>query len=856
MATTRFTALTLTSVACLGLGLAIVPGVPANAGSPGGSADLVPSRAADPAARSVAPEGGDRAGSREYFTFAIGDPVRPRGLRAGALPERVAEEFAREGSIGSLTSTRGFTVESQAPSARGGTIVRLQRTINGVPLLGGDIAVDVTRDGRVRAASGKDTWDMTVDTSPAVSTDRAATVALESTAREQAVDAALLTVSEPELWVFDPRLFEAPGIPRARLVWQVEVTSPQRPDVRQIVLVDAHHGGVALSLDNVQEALSRFTCDAAMTSGRIPCAQPLDVAAGERGEGDPVSSVEDVNLAHDYAGDSFDFFYRLFDRDSIDDAGMPLLSTVRFREGPDSNYKNAFWNGEQMTYGEGMVAQDVVAHELAHGVTEHRSPLFYYFQSGAINESLSDIFGEFVDLEYPGGNDDPEVRWQMGEDIVPIFGFTLRSMKDPTLSQHPDRTGSIFFRALDEDRGGVHRNSGVGNKFAYLLTDGDTFNGQSVRGIGIEKTARIVYGAMPLLTTAADYQMLAKAVRASCATLLGTFGITADDCLQTDRALLATEMDIEPVNGRAAAAPVCGTGPMDPASAAVPVRLWSDGFESDTLAWVKSVETPDSPHAPYALWYRSGEEQESGDVVESFATEGTRNLWGDNPDFRYDASIAMAEPVAIPQGRVYLRFAHSFQFHREAGGLWDGGVLEYRLEGDAGAGEWRDAGPLLIDNGYTGTLSGYGSDNPLKGRDAFAGVSRGYITTRADLSSLAGKSVSFRFRVATNSSVGSEGWYVDDLAVYACPKTPRIRWVEPGRTTLGVRATVPESAATPVTRVDYRINGGAWRSSGQATGRFTITGLRPGRPYSVEIRTVHGAGRSASSPPVTVMTRG
>lgn len=854
MPSTRLATFTIAFLASSALGLSLIPGAPAVATPLATNADPTPTPMVGTLARSDAAHQG---GSREYFFESIGDPVRPRGLRTGTSPARVAQGFVRLGGIGQLPLQRGVTVTSELPSARGGTVVRLQRTINGVPILGGDIAVDVTRDGRVRAASGKDTWDETVDTTPTVSSERAITVAVDSTVREQMVDAVQLRAGVPQLWVFDPRLFEAPGIPRARLVWQVEVTSPERPDVRQIVLVDAHTGDIALTLDNIQEALSRFTCDAAKTSGRVPCELPLDVAAGERGESDPASAIEDVNLAHDYAGDSYDFFYRLFGRDSIDDSGIPLLSTVRYRENPDTNFKNAFWNGEQMTYGEGMVAQDVVAHELAHGVTEHRSPLFYYFQSGAINESLSDIFGEFVDLEYPGGNDDPQVRWQMGEDLLSVFDFPLRSMKDPTLSQHPDRTGSIFFRALDEDRGGVHRNSGVGNKFAYLLTDGDTFNGQTVRGIGIEKTARIVYGAMPLLTSAADYQMLAKALRASCATLLGTHGITADDCSQADRALLATEMDVEPVNGRVAAAPVCGTSTVARASAAVPARLWSDGFEDDTLAWVKSIETADSPQVPFALWFSTGEVVEMYDhVVESFATEGTRNLWGDNPDFRYDASIAMASPVTIPQGRVFLRFAHSFHFHRDAGGLWDGGVLEYRVEGAGmGPGEWRDAGPLLTDNGYTGTLSGYESDNPLRGREAFAGVSRGYITTRADLSSLAGKSVSFRFRIATNSFVGNEGWYIDDVSIYACPQTPRIRSIEVGRTTLDVRATVPDFAAAPLTRVEYRINGGSWRSSGQSMERFTIRKLRPGRQYTVEVRSVHGAARSAASVPVTVVTK-
>ena len=731
---------------------------------------------------------------------------------------------------------RRVTIESVTPAANGGSYLRMQRTINGVPLLGGDIAVQLGANGRVKARLSKDTTDQSVDMTARISAQQAAAIALQATARETHVGSAALTASTPEQWIYDPRIFDAPGIPQARLVWQVEVTSPTHPDVRQLVLVGAATGDIALSLNAINSALDRLTCDAAKTSGRSPCTAPLNVAAGERGETDPPSVIDDVNIAHEFTGDAYDFFFRLFNRDSIDGEGMQLLSTVRFRpEGAqDTNYKNAFWNGTQMHYGEGMVAQDVVAHELMHGVTEHRSPLYYYTQSGAINESLSDIFGEYIDLTYPGGNDSDEVRWQIGEDIATVFGFTLRSMKDPTLSQHPDRTGSPFFRPLDEDQGGVHRNSGVGNKFAYLIADGDTFNGQTVRGIGIEKAAQVVYGAMPMLTSAADYQMLAKALRASCATLIGSHGITDDDCAQVHKAILATEMDIEPHNGRVAPAPICAAGK--------PVALWAEDFEDDTLTWEKT--------GTESLWFRTGDPTPYDFPADSYAVSGTHNIWGDGPDVLADGSLAMAEPITVPEGKVYLRFAHAFEFQREAGGRWDGGVLEYTT-GDT----WLDAGPLIVNNGYTGELSGFGSDNPLKGRDAFVEASRGYITTRLDLSSLAGESVRFRFRIATNSSVGSAGWFIDDMHMYACPQAPRIRALESTRRSIAVAANVPNAAGAPVTDVEYRLNSGTWRSTGQTTGNFTIAGLRPGRSYWVEVRTINGTGRSAASDAVRKSTR-
>ena len=90
-----------------------------------------------------------------------------------------------------------------------------------------------------------------------------------------------------------------------------------------------------------------------------------------------------------------------FGRDSIDGAGMPLISTVNYCEPGECPFENAFWNGEQMVYGAGMVTDDVTGHELTHGVNGSESNLFYYYQSGALDEALADVFGELFDLSTP-----------------------------------------------------------------------------------------------------------------------------------------------------------------------------------------------------------------------------------------------------------------------------------------------------------------------------------------------------------------------------------------------------------------------------------------------------------------------
>jgi Zn-dependent metalloprotease len=193
---------------------------------------------------------------------------------------------------------------------------------------------------------------------------------------------------------------------------------------------------------------------------------------------------------------TYDYFLNEHGRDSYDDSGTPLISYVHY----DYNYVNAFWNGEYMTYGDGdgvsyfpLTTIDIVAHEIAHGVTEYSAGLVYSYESGALNESFSDIFGVCVDFYMNPST----ANWEMAEQIS-SGGTPFRDMSNPNLYGDPDTYLGNYWHYGSSDNGGVHTNSGVQNFWFYLLVNGgsgtnDIGNSYSVAGIGMEKAAQIAY---------------------------------------------------------------------------------------------------------------------------------------------------------------------------------------------------------------------------------------------------------------------------------------------------------------------------------------------------------------------------
>jgi Zn-dependent metalloprotease len=222
-----------------------------------------------------------------------------------------------------------------------------------------------------------------------------------------------------------------------------------------------------------------------------------------RGEGAPATDDEAVNDAYDGADQVYDFFNDVFGRDSIDGKGMDLVSSVHYGVGFD----NAFWDGQQMVYGDGSghlfvvgaltKAVDVIGHEMAHGVTQHTAGLEYGGQPGALNESFSDVFGSLV-KQYGLRQSAAEANWLIGEgSLAPQMGQALRSMRDPGTAFKGDPQPGHMDQYVDlpndndprNDNGGVHINSGIPNRAFYLAAT-------EIGGQAWEKAGRIWYAAL------------------------------------------------------------------------------------------------------------------------------------------------------------------------------------------------------------------------------------------------------------------------------------------------------------------------------------------------------------------------
>jgi Zn-dependent metalloprotease len=195
-----------------------------------------------------------------------------------------------------------------------------------------------------------------------------------------------------------------------------------------------------------------------------------------RTEGAPTTGDPAMDEAYDGLGTTYDFYWETLRRNSIDDQGMPLNGHVHY----GSRFNNAFWDGQRMVFGDGdgvvfnrlTISLDIMGHELTHGVTEKEAQLIYQDQSGALNESVSDVYGSLVKQYHKGKQAAEDADWLIGEGIWadPGRGEALRSMKEPGSAFEGDRQPghmNDYVNTID-DNGGVHINSGIPNKAFYL----------------------------------------------------------------------------------------------------------------------------------------------------------------------------------------------------------------------------------------------------------------------------------------------------------------------------------------------------------------------------------------------------
>ncbi len=246
-----------------------------------------------------------------------------------------------------------------------------------------------------------------------------------------------------------------------------------------------------------------------------------------RGEDDPPTGDSAVTEAFDGLGATFDFYAQAYARNGIDGAGGALEATVHYGR----NYDNAFWNGERMVFGDGdgviftgfTRSVTVIAHELTHGVTEHEGGLDYTAQSGALNESLSDVFGALVE-QYTLGQTAAQASWLIGAGIFApaVHGVALRSLKAPgtayddtMLGRDPQPADMDHFVTTQDDNGGVHINSGIPNHAFYLAASALGGNAWERAGLIWYRT---ITGNLP---SSADFATFAAATLTAAAAEYG-----------------------------------------------------------------------------------------------------------------------------------------------------------------------------------------------------------------------------------------------------------------------------------------------------------------------------------------------
>lgn len=437
--------------------------------------------------------------------------------------QATAKNFLAEHKAAFGIKSRGLDfVTKKVKTGRERNYVRFEQTYTGISVFAAETVVQLNGGGGVEYVSSDimtDTESLDVgDISliPSITGFEAEQIAIGMMISE---NPGLEFQAEPATsMIYQPSIVD--NIGPTRLVWHTKIVSIPESIVAELVLVDAHSGEIAMHYSLIRDILHRIMYYRYFEGIQLSPPTGLGDEYDERlvrEEGqNAYDEIPEVDKVYEYLGDAYNFYSMYHGRDGIDNAGMTMKAIVT----PEIA---GHWSPQrlQIVIGVDLVADDVIAHEVTHGVTQHESDLVYLNESGAIDESFSDMWGEWIDQTYshPGDDDDSnDVKWLIGEDLNKVLldvflggQRALRNMKDPTEFNDPDRMGSPY-RGLDPENivnGGVHTNSGINNKLCYLLTDGDTFNGFTIWGMGIDKIAKLYYEVQTnLLTMAANYNDL------------------------------------------------------------------------------------------------------------------------------------------------------------------------------------------------------------------------------------------------------------------------------------------------------------------------------------------------------------
>ena len=769
----------------------------------------------------------------------------PAVTRATGVADAARTHLARYGAlVGVADPGTTLTGGAVSRSVTGDDVVRFQQLRDGLPVVGGAVAVDLRPDRQLDSVAASVSRASVPPAS--YSAEAARQQALAVAAKRLGRHAQGLTADAPVRRLWDPAVF---GVRRtsdptthARGVWWVDVHAG--PGFHRTVLVDDRTGAIVQDLDQV-EHVDRVVCDNRNLNNKPDVA--CQTADAVRVEGGPPVKNKDVDNAYDFSGVVARFYRQVGGLHLTSllgaDAGdhKSLSSTVRWCDPgarpQDCPVQNAFWNGIGMFYGQGFAsADDVVGHEMTHGVISHNSDLFYWGQSGAMNESLADVMGEIIDHRHHVKGESRN-NWLLGEDL-PVGA--IRSLKQPRRFGQPATMTSKRYARGQFDNGGVHTNSGIGNRTFYLISQGGRQGGRRIHGIddrSLKRSATLALFVIQHLVSGSDYADLAGVLDHGCRSLARhhTAGFTRGDCRNVHKATLATRLRAAPRAKQPPDAPMTcprGTGP---------VRVLFDSEKG----------TPTDKFDAGPTWLRAPDSTVFPPVAAN-AVSGRRSWFSIEPgalpqDDAGSSSLTM-HPVALPVGRrAYLWFQQwrLLEFGPRTGRLFDAGTVEVADATNGGAA--KDAARRRWVNGPHGRISG-GFGNPAAGRIGFGGDSRGYLASRLALKHWSGHAVSPQFTMNNDREGADVGWYLDDVRVYACGHGPM------PRTTPSVSGTAARGrtlTADPGQWSPSHVQAIQWYSGGQpiagATGTTYV--LQPsdvGKRVSVRVTATH-RGRHTST---------
>lgn len=445
------------------------------------------------------------------------------------LDEELGKEEDREG-----TSPTDFDVISMNRDELGLVHTKVQQRYRGIPVFGGEAIVHLDRNGELYDVTNDvaaEVDEARISTEPRISADEAIQKAISYEGCEGCGPSKDVA---PELVIYAPKsdlqakesCQTTPKLAYKIQFEQIDVRKEGDEPRMPVYFIDAENGEFVSSYDNIQTqsvtntGSSLYSGNVAFTAFKYNGLFYLENLNRKIGtfngstavrfsDADGIwnSSVQRAGVdAHWGAEKTLEYYGNVFGRNGVNGSGGPLsVSAVNgstnllpSKVHYGTNYNNAFWNGNSMTYGDGngvvfspLVSLDVVGHELTHGVTQFSAGLVYSGQSGGLNEAVSDIFGNMIERNVKGQSAN---TWKVGEEIYTpaTNGDALRYMDNPHADGHSIDHYSEYYNGLD-----VHYSSGIANKEFYLLSQGGTHHmGGSMTGIGADRAAAIWYYAL------------------------------------------------------------------------------------------------------------------------------------------------------------------------------------------------------------------------------------------------------------------------------------------------------------------------------------------------------------------------